>query len=985
MSTLLEHAECLSHSQFSRPNVILREIKTLSPNPRDILSLISLNIRSIRKNFNLLLLLLRSLKHPLSIIALCETFLNDGEEELFAIDGYTMYHLNRINNSRSGGLMIYVNDSLTSFLHVSLTMANEFFESIFVSLKIKKQDHTFGLIYRSPSLSIPQFVNSFNVNILSHLSCERTTICGDFNINLFNSPSTSGLRFVADLYEKNLGTVITERTRPYIVQQSMSANRSRSQYDGTLIDHIWSSYGEDLRSYVIDFLISDHFPICVFIHIPNANNKIKYKSRSFTVNQLLKYSDEFELFSNNFSISVNDPNLNCNIFLNSITSNIKTNFPISEKTKRTQQLNAPWIDKRLLKCVNKKNTIYKNYKLDLTTWDEFKKYRNLLNKALGIAKKIYIQEKIESAKSPKDTWKVINNLKSNKKSTKMCINIDGDRLVDPKLLVLKFSDNFYHAIKLLIGNSSIPNTICLIPPVADDFVFSEITCDEVLTTIYSLKNNNKHKEEIPTILLKHLGPKMSVILTALFNNFVTNSVFPDSLKLGKIIPIYKKGPRDNIDNYRQITIQNPVTKSFEKITSNRLTEFFESKSILAKEQYGFTKGRSIQNATLSLLYDIYEAHDKREKLGAVFVDLSKAFDTVNHTLLLSKLNNYGIHNHELELMKSFLSNRFNYVEIDNARSSLRGLECGVPQGSSLGPLLFNIFINDIPKVIKKCKIMLFADDIVIYYSSKNLEEINSALNYDLENIYNYLCSNLLFMNFDKTKSMLFNNPVNETLNICLKSTNIDMIYEFKYLGLIIDHKLTFNSQILALTKKLDKCNATISYLKRFLPIHCLLKLYYSHAYTHIVLHIMSWGGTFPSYLRPLNSSHNKIIRNIHSRTARTYIDTNNCYKDLGLFTISQLYQIRLAEFTYLSIRNNSPIPQNLLDKVQWRHNYNTRRRDPLRMPFVPDGFLKRSFIYNAVKLWNQLNVARQVEAYESIAAFKTELRNEIKIINYQLT
>ena len=717
-NTLLDYTECPSHSELLPINAIQKEIKlSLDPDPGNLLSVLSMNIRSVRKNFNLLLLLLKSLKQPISIIALCETFLVDGEEELFSIPGYTTYVLNRQNISRSGGLLIYVSETLISTKLEQLTMLNEFFDSLFINITIKNQTHTFGLTYRSPSISIPQFTDKFDELILNKISKERVTICGDFNLNLLNKPTSSGIKFITNMNDANLNSLITIPTRPKINNVNSTSMITR---DGTLIDHIWSSYEHDMKSFVLEFPISDHLPVCLFVKIPNVNKKIKIQYGTFNHDQIELFRSRFESYCSDFRQNTENPELSMKDFLSFLIKLINEIFPIKEQIMKIKELNSPWIDRNLLKLIAKKHRIFKNYKQGLATFEDFKQFRNLLNKTLNLAKKIYLSDKINSAKNQKDNWKIINNLKRNNVKTKnISLKINNSYVLDTKILSQNFSDHFEESVECLITGLSPKTPHCHAPPNNNTFDFQPITESEVLTVINSLNENNKHYSEIPTILLKIIAPKLSVILTSLFNNCLEKSIFPDELKIGQITPIHKKGRKDEINNYRPITILNPIAKILEKIICNRLTSFLVSDSILVPQQYGFMKGRSIQNAVLTFQHDAHVAKKSKHYFGAIAIDLQKAFDTINHNKLLHKLQNYGIRNYkEIEFIKSYFINRYNFVQVGPSKSSLKKLIHGVPQGSSLGPLMFNIFINDIVRVVEHCKIILYADDILLYVSNK---------------------------------------------------------------------------------------------------------------------------------------------------------------------------------------------------------------------------------------------------------------------------
>ena len=714
----------------------------------------------------------------------------------------------------------------------------------------------------------------------------------------------------------------------------------------------------------------------VTIQIPNINNKKRIEFRSFREKALKCSEEELIEFKANFQLSPCNPNENANNFIGGIISNLNTNLPIIEKIEKIKNLNTPWITSRLVKMIDKKHRIFKNHCNNLISYDDYKIFRNLVTKALVLAKKIYLSEKFLNA-SQKESWKIINNLKSNnQKSQNITLKLNNNLTLDTNSISAAFIDYFWESIMELTNNMTSINPQCLFQSNPNHFEFGKITLTEVVSALNNLKNNNKHKSKIPTIWLKFLAPHLAPMLVSLYNNIVENAVYPDIFKVGRLKPIHKSGEKTDISKYRPIVIIDPFAKILEYLFHNKITYFFNSENLFSPEQYGFTKGKSIEHATLSFLHDAYEANRRNQCFGAVFIDLSKAFDTINHEILAYKLNNYGIRGKNLQLLKSYLTNRSNYVQIGPSKSQPKTFLHGVPQGSSLGPLLFNIFINDISKVIEHRKIILYADDILLYVSCNNINELKESLNKDLENISAYFKINNLIFNILKTKVMLFFKYCKLSVNLTIDSQPIEQVNEFKYLGLIIDSKLSFKSHILEINKKLNQCNRNILYLRKFLSTQILIKLYYSFGYSHLSLHILAWGGTFPSYLRPLSISLNKIVRNIHLNSSFIYINTENCFQNLNLLNINAIFKIKLGQFIFLTVSSKSPIPQNIIENLSWSHSHDTRRNQ-LKVPNIKNSVDKHSFVYHTVILWNNSNVIKNISNYNSVKTFKNDLQIEI--------
>ena len=347
------------------------------------------------------------------------------------------------------------------------------------------------------------------------------------------------------------------------------------------------------------------------------------------------------------------------------------------------------------------------------------------------------------------------------------------------------------------------------PPSLNSIFLTECSEYEVSTIISELKNGKS--SDIPISVIKKCSPVLSSILAKQFNHLLKIGKFPNQLKLGKISPVYKKDDEELLKNYRPVSTLPIFGKIFEKIIYVRLYNYFTSQGILHSKQFGFRKNHSTTHALNYSVSVVKKALMENEHVIGVFIDLSKAFDTIDHTILLDKLNHYGIRGQALSLIASYLENRQQVVSVLGETSDPLSVIFGVPQGSCLGPLLFLIYINDLGNISYGSEIILFADDTNIFIKAKSKADVYSAANKVLEKILNYMTCNKLHINLDKSCYMYFLNKNSNIIdqeielpsdNYTLKLQNHELpkVSNTKFLGVIIDDELSWNAHIKTLTK-----------------------------------------------------------------------------------------------------------------------------------------------------------------------------------------
>ena len=320
---------------------------------------------------------------------------------------------------------------------------------------------------------------------------------------------------------------------------------------------------------------------------------------------------------------------------------------------------------------------------------------------------------------------------------------------------------------------------------------------EMETIIKNLNNSSAGWDDISPSVLKYIAPYITKALVNLINLSFQEGLFPDELKIARVIPLYKNDDPMIFSNYRPVSILTAISKIYEKIMYNRLVSFLSKWKLLYQYQFGFRQHHSTYMALTILMDKLISALKEGKFVLGLFLDFSKAFDTINH-ILFDKLDLLGIRGTTLCLFKSYLTNRYQYVEYNNEKSSKRKIVCGVPQGSILGPLLFLIYINDLPKVSNKVFPLMFADDSNIFIERNNILTMQNELNMEMIKISSWLKANKLSLNINKTHFMLFKgkNKIKDEIIIKIDHTQIKQTQCTKFLDVQIDDKITWKNHII---------------------------------------------------------------------------------------------------------------------------------------------------------------------------------------------
>ena len=469
---------------------------------------------------------------------------------------------------------------------------------------------------------------------------------------------------------------------------------------------------------------------------------------------------------------------------------------------------------------------------------------------------------------------------------------------------------------------------------------------------------------VPNFILKLIKFEISKPLKDIINLSFNKGKYIDILKISKVTPIFKeKGDELEVSNYRPISLLSNFNKIFEKIMHERVVSFLDKHNCIYNRQFGFRKGHSTTHTLIDLTESIRRSIDNNSYAVGIFLDFQKAFDTVEHSILLQKLKHYGIRGVTNKWFESYLSNRKQFVSISNQNSNFETNKYGVPQGSVLGPLLFIIYINDLHNAINFSTTRHFADDTNLLLTNKSLKKINKQLNLDLKALNSWLRANKISLNRDKTEMVIFKHPnkhVNYKLKIKIDGKIISPSKFTKYLGVYLDENLNWNHHVRNLTPKLTRALSMLKKVRHYIPSSDCLRNVYFGIFSSI-LHYGSqiWGQYSNIHIKRVIKLHHKAIRVIN------FAHNNANIKDLLVQSniLDFKDEIKLSNFLFVrdSITGNIPkCLQNLFKYSNEVHNHNTRHtsRHSVTLP------KSKTLVYGihsitdqAARAWNSLQIS----------------------------
>ena len=949
----------------------------------DNFSLIHFNGRSLNKNFDSINEYLSQF-NTFSVIAVSEAWLNNEQKiQNVEMDGYNLFTSNR-QFKTGGGVALYVDSNLKCKLIESKTVnIADIIQCITVELVLENSKNiVISNVYRKPNSSLELF-NSTIDNIFSNLENNKVHIaCGDFNLNLLNPHNETHITdFIDSMYSYSLFPIITKPTRI-------------KPKTATLIDHIYlNTFEHPVTAGILINDTTDHLPIFSIFHQllnkePKPQSNTHTLTRHNTPEAIMSLKEDLKRQTWADVLNTSDPNTSYNNFLTIFTELYDKHCPIKlSPIKRKKTQDKPWITKGIANACKKKNTLYRIFinKRTIETESRYKTYKNKLTNIIRTSKRDYYHNQLEQHKgNTKATWKVLNNIikKNTAKREYPChFTKDNVEIKNTSDIANEFNQFFVNVGPSLANQIIEPSNhhgldYTNINHNPHSFFLTPVNEKEILDIVNNCKNKKStDSNDLDMALIKCTINEIVMPFTYICNLSFKNGLFPNAMKTAKVIPVYKSGDKHLFTNYRPISLLSQFSKLLEKLFVVRLDSFIEKHNILSDHQYGFRSNRSTAMAVTDLVEAIATGTNNKEYTVGVFIDLKKAFDTIDLNILAKKLERYGFRGVTLSWLESYLHDRKQYVQINGIASTTLHTTHGVPQGSVLGPKLFILYINDVCNILPTLNCVLFADDTSLHSSGKNLNQLILNIEHELEILKTWFDINKLSLNISKTNYMIFGNrQIPEQIKLKINNTEINQVKHTKFLGITIDHALDWKEHVKNTKAKISKTIAILYKVKDVVNSKSLLTLYHSLIFPYINYCIEIWGNTYKETTKPIVTIQKKAIRIIN----KTYYTAHTppLFIKNNLLKFIDLVDYNTAIFTYKAHKNGLPPCLQKLFVIR-ETKYNLRGTNKFNKHFARINDKAFCLSVKGINLWNDLD--NELKSCTSLNKFKKMYKN--KIIN----
>ena len=760
----------------------------------------------------------------------------------------------------------------------------------------------------------------------------------------------------------------------------------------TIIDNIFSNETTasiDSSQGILVTDISDHFPI---FHISKCYNNPEEKmfivKRSFSERNKEKFVEELGKIDWEGLLEIQDTRLAFSRFHQFYCDTFNKCFPL-RKVKLKSSNEKPWLTDELKEMINYKNKLFHIMTKNYTAYNEmvYKFHRNKIKHEIEKAEREFYTKLLNASKgNMRKTWSILKTIINKKRSNRIQTEFkNGDCIINDKSTIAEKFNGFFTNIGPNLA-AKIPNQsgspLNYMGNRIDESIFLKpMGIAELEEILGSLKKGAPGYDGVGKDILFISLPFISHSLLHILNLSLAQGIFPDELKIANIIPLFKAEDPMLFNNYRPVSLLSIFSKIFEKMMYKRLVEFLEKQQILYSKQFGFRKKHSTYMPIMLLVDKLVRAMEKGEFVLGIFLDFSKAFDTVDHKILFEKLEYCGIRGTALDWFVSYLDNRQQYVTYNEFSSNRSTMLCGVPQGSILGPILFLLYINDLVSVCKHSVPFLFADDTNLFTSGINLIELAKQVNEELEHISLWLKINKLSLNIKKTHFMVFTSKKQiEKVSVNIDGHPIDEEKSTKFLGVHIDNKLTWKKHIKHVESKVSRGIGIVYRARHVLNSGTMKMLYYSFVYPYFSYCNHVWGSVKPNVLGKLIKLQKRVVRTISFAKFRAHTDP--LFKKHYLLKLLDINKFSMCKFMYNWYNEKLPSPfEGSFKYVRDVHSHETRAAvdlDSLYTPKFNTDPGQNSYTYSGATIWNKVLKA-EINPEVSECVFSKSVKQCIKV------
>ncbi len=868
-----------------------------------------------------------------------------------------------------GGVLAWVSDTIACKRRRDLEAPD--IESMWLEIRLHNTVFLLCVLYRAESNTNLDFWSKLQDNVDNIYASDRhkMLMVGDFNAD----PKTVHGRYFSDFVEaNNMSSLIHENTR--------ITDRSQS-----LLDQAITNFPMFIKESGTEppLLGCDHntiFVECLF----KAKKKQSYKRTiwNFSDTNFENYRSKLGEYDWDTCFASVDTDEVCENVSTAILDIAKETIP--NKTPYFRPHDKAWFNSYLRKLHRKRNYLYRQFKTlknDLSL-NRYKDYQKLFHSELSRIKEEYQNAKYanlaENGKhQPKNWWKLLKSVYKNSNIYESIPPITSqNQIITDDAEKADVVNNIFVSVSALDDtNVDLPTFVRIVNE--GNLSNIVITVDDVKDQIQCLDLNKAYGvDNVSPVFLREGVGMLSVQLQRLFNVCLQTCKFPLLWKRSNVIPIHKKGKKDDIDNYRPVSVLSVVGKVFERIIHKYVYNHFRDNHLLSVFQSGFLPGKSTVTQLIEVHHKLCQAVDQNKEIRVIFLDISKAFDRVWHKGLLHKLHQCGISGPLLELFDNYLSDRYQRVVINGQSSSWQRVSAGVPQGSVLGPLLFLVFINDIVSCVHHCQIRLFADDTCLMVEVDNRHDTALKIEEDLTRICDWSRQWLVTFAAHKTKSLIVSNKRDSHRNppVCFHNVPIEEVTHYKYLGLNFSSNLKWDKHIDDIATKARKRLSLMMPLKFKLNRWSLSVMYNSFVLPVMEYANVVWGGSCDTYLAKLERVHVDGMRLVTGATARSNI--SKLYEDLGWVSMRSRCEEAMLLMLYKILHGMAPdylielLPHRNRELIQ----YDLRNKDNIKVPYTRLETSRRSFFPNAIRLWNKLQ--DNCHDADTLSLFKAAIRHD---------